>query len=93
MWFSGAGSTSFSLASNFGAALATDVGQEQTPSSYTPASVLVDVGGMGGINTRNSNVPAIASSVCAIENGNLYFLGGYTGTATVSRTVHRLPGI
>ncbi len=93
LWFSGAASTSFSLASNFGAALATDVGQEQTPSAYTPASVLVDVAGMGGINTRNSNVPAIASSVCAIENGNLYFLGGYTGTNSVSRAVHRLPGI
>ncbi len=93
VWFSGAASTSFSLASNFGAALATDVGQEQTPSAYTPTSLLVNVGGMGGINTRNSNVPAIASSVCAIENGNLYFLGGYTGTSTVTSAVHRLPGI
>jgi hypothetical protein len=93
MWFSGSASTSFSIANNFGMASATDVGQEQTPSQYMSGDVLVNVGGMGGINTRSTNVQAIASSVCVIENGNLYFLGGYTGSNTVSRAVYRLPGV
>jgi hypothetical protein len=93
MWFSGGSSTSFSIANNFGSAVATDAGQEQTPSQYSAGDVLVNVGGMGGINTRSTNVQAIASSVCVIENGNLYFLGGYSGTSSVSRSVHRLPGI
>jgi hypothetical protein len=30
---------------------------------------------------------------CAIENGNLYMIGGYTGSNSVTAAVHRIAGI
>lgn len=93
MYLGGGTSTSWSASAQFGAASNEDPGQEQTPTSYTPGDLIMNVGGMGGINTRSALPPAIAGAPCVIENGNLYVLGGYSGTNMVTDAVNRLAGI
>lgn len=92
VWLAGGTSTAFSFASNFGAAVADDNGQELVLVGYTAGEVVVGQGTQG-LNTRQALPPALASSSCVIENGNLYLFGGYTGTDTLSRLVHRLAGV
>lgn len=59
-WFGGGSSTTFALASNFGAAASTDSGQEVNAMTYK--NVTITSLGVQGLNTRQATPPSIASS-------------------------------
>ena len=91
-WFAGAGS-SFSVANAFGAATDNDNGQElDRVAMWSSGEIAFQAVSNGAaLNSLSAAPSAVASSPCVIENGNLYFIGGYSSSVRASS--QRLPGI